>query len=99
MSCKSTVPCAGSVTVLAARGPLALRAKRTPAKSKQLLLARTTFFSIGRKRSATVRAPLTHAGRTLLKRGRSVRAIVQLTSVSPAGSKSTRSIRVTLTRR
>ncbi len=89
----------GSVAVLAARGPLALRARATGAKSKQLLLTRRTFFTIARKHTATVRAPLTRAGRALLKRGRSLRAVVQLTSISPSGSKSTRSIRVTLTRR
>ena len=34
MSCKSTVPCAGSVSVLAARGPLALRAKAKPGEEQ-----------------------------------------------------------------
>ncbi len=99
MTCKSAVPCAGSVSVLAARGPLAVRASGAKAKRKPTILARPTFFSIRQRHKATIRAPLTRTGHALLKRGHPVHAIVQLTSVTPAGARSTRSIHVTLTRR
>jgi hypothetical protein len=48
------------------------------------------------KHKATIRVKLTKSGRALLKRGRSLEAILRLTSFNALGKGSARSIAVTL---
>ncbi len=98
--CTAAVPCTGSLSVVtsppiaATRGRLA----RT-AVPRQLVLASDRRFRIPAHHRAILRAVLTKAGRALLKRGKTVRAVMRLTSIGRKGSATTRSYDVTLRRR
>jgi hypothetical protein len=89
--CATRIDCAGSLLVVKA----GTKSKRAP-KAKPVVLAANPFFSVPGKGRATVRAPLTKAGKALVGRGKPISAILRLTSVNPAtGRTTTRSTAVT----
>jgi|GEM_PF-2498572 len=94
--CVTAVPCAGSMLLSSARATLAGTSAATKARRKPVVIASDPFFSIPAHHTATVSAKLTKAGRTMLKRGKPVKAILRLTSISPAGATHSRSVEVTL---
>lgn len=59
------------------------------------MLAANPFFTVAGKHTATIRAKLTSAGRRLLKRGSSVRALMRVTSIGVTGATGTRTVSVT----
>jgi hypothetical protein len=89
-TCKSAVPCAGSLSVLRS-APRIARASS--------VLATLPFFTLAAHHSKKLRAKLTPAGRRLLRRGRAVPAIVRLTTFEAAEKRRTRSTHVVLKRR
>lgn len=92
--CATATPCAGTLTVLSTH-VLAGRAQVSVGR-KPSTIASAPLFTIAGHHTATIRAKLTRAGRTLLKHGRRVKAVVDLTSVSPLGRSTVHPFRVTL---
>jgi hypothetical protein len=96
MHCATVAPCAGALQfvspALGAKGAARRRAR-------PVVLAANPFFTVAGNHTATVRASFTSAGRKLLKRGRSVRAVMRVTSISVTGATGTRTVRVTLRRK
>jgi hypothetical protein len=94
--CATIYPCAGILQYLSpalgARGA----ARRT---ARPVVLAANPFFSIAGNHTATIHAKLTGAGKRVLRRGRSVSALMRVTGVSVTGIKSTRTVKVTLRRK
>src|SRR5437773_1160721 len=89
--CRSRVTCAGALEVVGLAGRL--RGARKPP-----VLARSRVFDIAPRKSHRVRATLTRTGRRVLKRGRTVRARLKVTSIRPSGKAVTRSFKVRLRR-
>lgn len=89
--CATRIACAGSLKVVKATTSV-----RRAAKAKPVVLAANPLFTVAGKKRATVRAPLTKAGRALVRRGKPIRATLQLTSINPAtGKRTTRSTTIT----
>jgi hypothetical protein len=96
VSCLSVPACAGSISVVVDHRLLAHRAASSRARAKPAVIANTAFFSIPGHRTGKLAVKLTKTGRSLLKRGKRVKATLRLTSVSPLGRASTRSSHITL---
>jgi hypothetical protein len=100
LPCQSFVDCAATLKVVhyvprrTRRGRAAAAPRR--AHRKVVVLARTGLFTIPARTRRRVSARLTGPGRRLLRRGRKVRATVQITSITPLGRRVTRSSKVTL---
>jgi len=97
--CAILAPCAGTMSVFSARSLVAAVNGKAKPKRKPLVIAADPFFKIAGHHSAVIRAKLTAAGRALLKRGKTVKAVVQLTGVAPTGATSTHSFALTLRRK
>jgi hypothetical protein len=98
--CATSSPCAGNFSAyrIAANTATATAASAAhAAKSTPVLIARSDFFTVPGKSSATIRATLTKAGQALARRHEPVPASVRVTSVSSAtGRQATHSTRITL---
>ena len=94
--CAVSAPCAGVLSVMRASMATARRAK---VRAKPGVLVKETFFKLKAHQRGVVRARLTSAGLSLLRHGRSVKALLRLIGVDPSGKSATRSYRLTLHRK
>jgi len=96
INCATTFRCEGAVSIFAAirLGTAAGSAPHT--RRGPLVIAANPFFTIRGHHSVTVRARLTSAGRALLKRGKKVKAILQVTTLKSRVATSSSSYPVTL---
>jgi hypothetical protein len=97
--CLTVAPCAGAISIFSARSFVSGVNSKAKTKRKPLAIASSPFFSIAAHHSSTIRAKLTNAGRALLRRNKTVKVIVQLTSITPAGRATTRLAHATLRRK
>lgn len=96
--CTAAIPCAGTISIVTQRAIAASAGKRRKATPKQVVIAGDHFVRVAPHRTARISVKLTNAGRSLLKRGRTVKSIVRLTSVGPTGEVIVRSYHVSLRR-
>jgi hypothetical protein len=87
--CASVADCAGTLKLLT-------HSSRSHRRAKAVVIASSRFFSIPGHRAATITAKLTRAGRALLRRGKPVGAIAQLTTVGITGRAITQSLTATV---
>ena len=91
--CALKIDCAGSLQVFTAAG----KKRASVAKAKPKLLASTPFFSVRGKKNGNVKAKWTAAGKALARRKRPFLATIKVTSVDPAGKRSSKSKTLTVT--
>jgi hypothetical protein len=90
LQCKSQIACAvrlqAFVPARVAKG----------AAAKTTILADSGVIEIPAGKKRTIKAKLTHSGLRLLRRGRSLRTVIKITSIDPLGHAAVRSVGVTL---
>ena len=96
--CLTSAACLGSVSFIPAIHAVPRSALTAKAARRPLVIASNPHFRIRGHHTANVSAKLTKAGRALLKRVKRVKAIMQVTALSPSGAVTTQSVRVTLHR-
>lgn len=95
--CRARITCAGTFALLSRVAHTRRRLSvRKPAAKKPVLLAQTKLFNTPARRSRTVKAKVTRAGRRLLRPGKPIAATAKVTSVTLRGRRVSRSYAVTL---
>ena len=97
--CVTLAPCAGAISILSARSFVVAVKSKAKTKRRRLAIASSRFFLVAGHHRARVRSKLTKAGRALLKHSKTIKVVMQLTSITPAGKATTRSVHATLRRK
>ncbi len=100
LRCVTAAPCAGSISVVPATHVFSRAAAQvSPPRTPPPVIAGDPSFHIRGHHTGTIHATLTRAGRALLKRGKAIQAIVQLTGIGRDGVVTSQSFHVTLRRK
>jgi hypothetical protein len=98
LGCARFAECAGKLRLLAQSAPnrRALVSTRPRRAARPAVLASSAFLFFSGHSARTIKLKLTGAGRALVRRGRPLHAIAQLTTLGPTGRMTTKSLAVTI---